>query len=100
MSSKSAPENCGTLGTAPTPTIKGTETITWNNGKTSKIAFTLNEISGNPVTTQALSGTVTSGAFKGMRQKGTLMYAPLNGGCVSKGLSKIGYKSAGPMVIK
>jgi hypothetical protein len=100
VSTKSAPENCGTLATAPTPAIKGTETITWSGGKVSKIAFALNEISGNPVTTQALSGTVTSGPFKGMRQKGLLMYAPLNGGCTTKGLSKISYKSSGSMVIK
>ena len=100
VSARSAPENCKTLGIPPTAAIKGTETISWSNGMSSTIAFKLTEIPGNPVTVQALTGTVSSGLFKGLHQKGKLQYAPLGGGCTSTGLSKISYSSTASMVIK
>jgi hypothetical protein len=100
VSVKSAPENCKTLGVPPTAPIKGTETISWSNGSTSTIAFKLAEIPGNPVTTQALTGSVTGGLFKGSQQKGKLMYAPLGGGCTSTGLARISFISTVSMQIK
>lgn len=102
VSSLSAAENCKTLGVPPTAPIKGTETITWNDGSSSTIAFKLAEIPGNPVTTQALTGTVTGGVFKGLHQKGKLSYAalPLGQGCASTGLSRISYTSTASMSIK
>src|ERR1700674_5185449 len=94
VSARSAPENCKTLGLPPTAPIKGTEMIAWSNGMLSTIAFKLTEIPGNPVTTQALTGTVTGGLFKGLHEKSKLTYAPLGvGGCTSTGLSRITYTS-------
>ena len=61
---------------------------------TSTIAFKLSEIPGNPVTTQALTGTVTGGLFKGPHQKGKFMYTALGGGCTSTGLSRISFTSS------
>jgi len=100
VSTRSAPENCKTLGLPPTLPIKGTETIAWSNGMSSTIAFKLAEIPGNPVTTQALTGTVTGGLFKGLSQKSKLMYTPAGGGCTSTGLSRITYSSTASMTIK
>jgi hypothetical protein len=100
VSTRSAPENCKTLGVPPTVPIKGTETITWNNGMSSTIAFKLAEIPGTPVVNQALTGSVTGGLFKGRSQKGKLVYAPLGGGCIGNGLSKITYSSTASMTIK
>ena len=99
VSAKSASENCTTLGTAPTASIKATEVITWNTGKTSTIAIKLSEIPGNPVTTQALTGSVTAGEFKGLHERGKLMYSVL-GGCISSGLSKISFQASGSITIK
>jgi hypothetical protein len=94
VSSKSAGENCKTLGTPPTAAIKATEVISWNTGATSTIAIKLSEVPGNPVTTQAITGTVTGGAFSGAHERGKLIYAAVNGGCVSTGLSKISFQSS------
>jgi len=94
VSAKSAAENCKTLGTPPTAAIKATEVITWNTGKTSTIAIKLSEVQGNPVTTQAITGTVTGGVFKGAHENGKMMYTALNGGCVDSGLSKISFQSS------
>jgi len=100
VSVRSAPENCKTLGLPPTAPIKGTETIAWSNAAVSTIAFKLTEIPGNPVTTQALTGTVTGGLFKGLHEKTKLAYAPLGGGCTSTGLSRITYTSTASITIK
>jgi len=101
VSARSGPENCKTLGLPPVAPIKGTETIAWSNGMVSTIAFKLMEIPGNPVTTQALTGTVTGGLFKGLHEKTKLMYAPATGGgCTSTGLSKITYTSTASITIK
>jgi hypothetical protein len=94
VSSKSAGENCQTLGTPPTAAIKATELITWNTGATSTIAMKLSEVPGNPVTTQAITGTVTAGVFKGAHEKGKLMYTAPSGGCTDTGLSKISFQSS------
>ncbi len=101
VSAKSAAENCQTLGTPPTAAIKATEVIAWSNGKTSTVAIKLAEIPGNPVTTQAVTGTVTAGAFKGLHEKARLMYSALNaGGCVGSGLSKISFQTSGSVTFK
>jgi hypothetical protein len=100
VSARSGAENCKTLGVPPTAPIKGTEVITWNSGATSTIAFKFADVAASPVTTQALTGTVTAGLFKGLHQKGKLMYSPVGGGCTSIGLSRISYSSAAAMTIK
>jgi hypothetical protein len=100
VSAKSVGENCTNLGTPPTAAIKATEVISWSNGKTSTIAIKLAEIPGNPVTTQAITGTVTVGAFKGLHEKGKLMYSVLNGGCTSSGLSRISFQASGSITIR
>ena len=100
VSSKSAGENCKTLGTPPSAAIKATEVITWNTGLTSTIAMRLSEVPATPVTTQAITGTVTAGVFQGAHEKGKLTYTALNGGCVSSGLSKISFQSLGSITLK
>ena len=100
VSSKSAGENCKSLATPPTAAIKATEVITWSSGKTSTISIKLAEVPLTPVTTQAMTGTVTSGLFQGLHLKGKVMYAALNGGCTSTGLSKISLQASGPIVIR
>jgi hypothetical protein len=100
VSAKSAGENCTTLGTAPAVAIKGTQVITWSTGKTSTISIKLSEVPLTPVTTRSMTGTVTAGLFQGLHLKGKVMYAVLNGGCVSSGLSKISLQASGPIIIR
>ena len=100
VSSKSAAENCKTLATAPTPTIKATGVITWNTKATSTFAIKITEVPMSPLTNQVIAGTITAGLFAGRSLKGKLAYAPLNGGCTTTGLAQISFQATGPITIK
>lgn len=101
LSSKFAkPGNCATLATAGSSNqAKGTETITWNTGKTSTVAIALTGVNGQP--TQAkVSGTVTAGLFKGSKQSGTVAYVVPKGGCTSKALSTVAVQQITLQIIR
>ncbi len=85
--------NCTTLITynpkaAPTT---GTETITWNTGKTSTVALELHQVKGHSTET-SVTGTVTAGLFKGLGQTGTLIYTAEKNGCTKIPLASVTYK--------
>jgi hypothetical protein len=86
--------NCKTLATFD-PKSKGTvgtETITWNTGKTSTVALTLKQVKGKPTTTNIV-GKVTKGLFVGSSQSGQVIYTLPAGACASKPLAKVTYKN-------
>jgi len=68
----------------------GTETITWNTGKTSTVALTLKQVKGKPTTTN-ITGKVTAGLFVGSTQTGQVIYTLPAGACSTKPLSKVTY---------
>jgi len=68
----------------------GTETITWNTGKTSTVALTLKQVKGAPTTTN-VTGTVTAGLFVGSHQTGQVKYTTPAGACTAKPLAKVTY---------
>jgi hypothetical protein len=92
VSTKSTGSNCSTLLTYTTTKsglISGTLTITWNTKATSTVALTFNDVKGK-ATTNAPSGKVTAGLFKGSSFKTTFTYKAVPAtGCVSTPLSKV-----------
>ena len=84
--------NCKSLATFD-PKSKGTvgtETITWNTGKTSTVALTLKQVKGKPTTTN-ITGKVTAGLFLGSSQTGQVIYKLPVGACSTKPLAKVTY---------
>jgi hypothetical protein len=88
--------NCDSLVAGKPTGAKGTETITWNNNKTSTVTLTLTAVKGQPTQTKA-TGVVTSGLFKGTKQSGTLNYTPLKGGCTTANLANASFKQVTPV---
>ncbi len=68
----------------------GTETITWNTGKTSTVALTLKQVKGKPTTTN-ITGKVTKGLFLGSTQTGQVIYKLPAGACGTKPLATVTY---------
>jgi hypothetical protein len=85
-------QNCTTFETFNTAVITGTESITWNTKATSTISLTLHKVSGHP-TDASMTGTVTSGPFKGMHVNGLLGFTFPGRACSAAGLSSFTYKS-------
>ena len=78
----------------------GTITTTWSNHKTSTGTITLHAIKGN-VTKVNVTGTTSSGLFKGMKLTTSFSFAAIPAtGCVSTPLAKVSIKGASPTVIK
>ena len=101
VSPKSTGSNCKTLATPTKTATKVTLTVKWNAGPASTIAAQLKQIPKVPVTTQAVTGTVTAGQFKGKHMSGKFTYTLPAKAC-SKGhpLAKVTYKDVGAVVIK
>jgi hypothetical protein len=102
-SSKSAPTNCQTFLTTYGPNSKGavgTATIKWNTGKTSTITLTTKLQSGGAANLSNLTGTVTSGLFKGSNQTGQFGSRSPSGTCVSKPATKFAFAHAKATVFK
>ena len=96
----SKPGNCATLATSgSTNPTKGKGTWTWNTNQTSTISLTLTGVKGVPKDSK-LTGTVTSGLFKGLKLSGTVAYTIPAGGCAKTALSKVTFKQLSPLVIK
>jgi hypothetical protein len=92
QTSKSTGSNCTTLATPKpsTPPTKGTLTIKWSNGKTSKAPNTA--IKQVKATEANITGKITSGAFVGKTIKGTVTFkVPQDGSCSTKPLTKVTY---------
>jgi hypothetical protein len=98
---KSTGSNCTTLATPTKVPTKVTLTVKWNKGLASTVAAQLKQIPKVAVTTQAVSGTVTKGQFKGLKLSGKFTYTLPKGAC-GKGhpLAKLTYKDVGAIVIK
>ena len=97
--------NCTTLIKGKSGDVYGPLKIVWANAKgTSTIGkATLALITGQPATTQKVSGTVTLGKFKGSKLTAITVYTiPSDGSCGTKGLSKVTFKlkTATKLVIK
>jgi hypothetical protein len=90
--------NCTTLATPSTTPTTGTLTITWNTGKTSTLKITLGNVKGQ-ITERTVSGPVTAGLFKGLKQTSAVTYAIPSGFCKTA-LKTLSYKQAGASVIK
>jgi hypothetical protein len=95
------PGNCDTLLTytpgEAEPRIKGTVTINWNTGATSKVAVSLGKT--KPYV-QKLNGTVTGGRFTGSAFALHVLIDPPNGACVTKPLSTTPFDGLTKLVIK
>jgi len=92
--------NCKTLLTyKSTTSTTGTETITWNTGKTSTIKVTLGQVHGNSQQT-SITGTITAGLFTTSHQTGTLVFTLPSSACTKTGLNAASYKQAGPIQIR
>jgi hypothetical protein len=91
--------NCSSLLAGATANIAGTETITWNTGKTSTVALKLTGVTGK-VTQTVATGPVSKGLFVGSKQGGTLVYTPLAGGCTTAALAKVTFKQQTAFTIK
>src|SRR4029077_18745998 len=78
----------------------GTITTTWSNHKTSTGTITLHAIKGN-VTKVNVTGTTTSGLFKGLKLTTSFSFAAIPAtGCVKTPLAKVSIKGASPAVIR
>ena len=97
VSAKSSGSNCSTQ-VANKTISKATETIVWNTKQTSTIAITLSPVKGKPSTNKAVSGTVTSGLFKGLHQTGLTVFTPATGSCTTTTLASVTYKNGKPAV--
>jgi hypothetical protein len=86
VSPKSTGSNCTTTATFTTTPTKVTLTVKWNAGQPSTIAAALHQIKGKPATNQTVTGTVSSGQFKGLKVTGKIIYKIPTGQCVSKPL--------------
>lgn len=85
--------NCTTLLAGATANITGSETLKWNNKKTSTVKpLKLTGVTGHATQTTA-TGPVSAGLFLKAKQTGTLSFTPLNGGCTTAGLAKVSFKN-------
>jgi hypothetical protein len=100
VSPKSTGSNCTTIATPTKTPTKVTLTVKWNKGAASTVAAQLKEITGQPVTTQTVTGTVTKGQFKGKKLAGKIKYTLPSGACTTKPLSKVTYTDVGALAIK
>ena len=98
--------NCLVLVTHSTANIvsraKGTLTITWNNGRTSTLSFSLSfgAVKDKP-TLAATDGTVTSGLFKGMKGSGTVLWTLGMNECFGgEALTSLKFNGFGVFVMK
>jgi len=90
--------NCKTLIAGATTNTSGTATVVWNNKTTSTIALKLVGVKGKPTQT-TIPGTVTTGAFKGSKSSGTVVYTIAGGQCTSKPLTSVPFKQVTSIVI-
>jgi hypothetical protein len=100
------PSNCLVLVTRSTANIvsraKGTLRITWNNGRTSTLTFSLSfgAVKDKP-TLAATDGTVTSGLFKGMKGSGTVLWSLGTNECFGgEALTSLRFSGFGQFVMK
>jgi len=87
--------NCTKLIQGKSGNVYGPLKIVWANNKgTSTVGkATLGLITGQPATTQKVSGTVTLGKFKGSKLTATTVYTiPQDGSCSTKALTKVTFK--------
>jgi hypothetical protein len=95
------PGNCDTLSTytpgEAEPRIKGTVTIRWNTGTTTKAAVSLRKT--KPYV-QKINGRVTGGKFTGSDFALHLLIDPPQGACDTKPLSKTKFDGLTKLVIK
>jgi len=91
-------QNCKTIATSKTANTVSL-TTKWNNGKTSTGKLTSKPAGSNP-TIQNVTGTTTSGLFKGLHTSTQVQYTIPSGQCTSKPGSKFTLKNTKPVVIK
>lgn len=91
-------ENCSAFSNPKTASKPATQNIVWATKKTSVASATLKP--NGKLLQSTLSSTITSGLYKGSHTTATLLGTLLNGGCVSKPLAKLTFKSIGKVVTK
>jgi hypothetical protein len=81
---------CVTLGNGLVGTVSGTMNLTWNNGETSTISFTLTSVGPVPVVT----GTVTGGALQGFSMAVVAGPTGFTGNCVLTPVTSLSFAGA------
>ena len=90
--------SCSTFAAGTQGPFHATLTITWNTNATSTVALQIQAPRGR-ATSPKLSGTVTDGLFKGLRETATLGFNIGKTGCTSADLSTLPYKQLVSTVI-
>ena len=90
--------SCSTFAAGTQGPFHATLTITWNTNATSTVALQIQAPKGR-ATSPRLSGTVTDGLFKGLRETATLGFSLGKTGCTSADLSTLPYKQLVSTVI-
>jgi hypothetical protein len=87
--------NCANFSKAQGASKPATQHIVWAKGQTSTASASLKSKGGLSST---LTSITTAGLYKGTKLTGTLVGTLVGGGCVSKPLSTLDFKSTGKLV--